>query len=237
MTKLSDIIRKIKALRARAADSASSEAEAAKAAAVADKLLREHDIDLSELDVRAEGVGKTVWGEGQRTRTAESWALVNIGRATNTKVWLQNGGEFAILGNPADVEVALYYLDLVSAAAASCLSAYQRTDAYQDAQRVYGYSRRKIHSDYKIGVCQRLGERIREQAEAERAPQAAGKGLVVVKDALINQWLADNGVGLAAKRSRSRTVGASYRQGREAAENVGIGRGVGVRRTGVLALG
>ena len=236
MTKISDIIRKIKARRARAADSASSEAEAAKAAAVADKLLREHNIDLSELDVRAEGVDKTVWGEGQRILTPESWALANIGRATGARVWVQNGGEFALLGSPADVEVALYYLDLVSAAAASCLSAYQRTEAYREAQDRYGLSRRKINSDYKIGVCQRLGERIREQAEAERAPEATGTGIIVVKDSLINQWLKDRGIGLAAKKPRRRALSASYRNGREAAENVGIGRGVGARRSGVLAL-
>lgn len=235
MTNLSDIIRKIKALRARAADAASSEAEAAKAAAVADKLLREHNIDLSELDVRAEGVAKNVWGAGRRTRGPETFAATKIAKATNCKVWCANGGEIVYLGNPADVEVALYFTDLVSNAAEACLLSYRKTDEYRSMQYAYGYSPRKIGSDYRIGVCQRLGERILEQVEAERKPQAAGTGLVVVKDALIQQWLKDNGMAFRDYRS-NRRVGEAYNTGRGDADSVSINRGVGVQRTGQMAL-
>lgn len=234
MTNLTDIIRKIKALRARAADAASSENEAAKAAEVADKLLREHNIDLSELDVRAEGVTKSVWGAGRRTRGPETFAALKIGNATNCEVWVQSGGEIVYLGNPADVEVALYFTDLVSNAAEACLRAYRKTDQYQLMQ--YRFSARKIGSDYRIGVCQRLGERILEQVQAERKPQASGAGLVVVKNALIKQWLEDSGLGFRQKRS-NRTVGGAYNTGRGDADSVSIGRGVGTQRTGQLALG
>ncbi len=233
MTNLSDIIRKIKALRARAADAASSENEAAKAAAVADKLLREHNIDLSELDVRAEGVAKNVWGAGRRTRGPETFAATKIGKATNCKVWCQNGGEIVYLGNPADVEVALYFTDLVSNAAEACLRSYRKTEDY--ARQQHYFSPRKIGADYRIGVCQRLGERILEQVEVERKPQATGTALVVVKDALIQQWLKDNGMSFKDHRS-SRRVGASYNTGRGDADSVSINRGVGVQRTGQMAL-
>ena len=233
MTNLSDIIRKIKALRARAADAASSEAEAAKAAAVADKLLREHNIDLSELDVRAEGVAKNVWGAGRRTRGPETFAATKIAEATNCKVWCANGGEIVYLGNPADVEVALYFTDLVSNAAEACLRAYRKTEDY--ARQQHYFSPRKIGADYRIGVCQRLGERILEQVEAERKPQATGTGLVVVKDALIQQWLKDNGMAFRGYRS-NRRVGEAYNTGRGDADSVSINRGVGMQRTGQMAL-
>lgn len=232
MTDLSSIIRKIKALRARAADAASSEAEAAKAAAVADKLLREHNIDLSEVDVRAEGVVKAVWGAGKRARGPESYAVVKIAKAAGVKVWTENGGEVAYLGNPADVEVALYYTDLVANAAESCLRAYRKTDDY--AQQLRLWSSRKVSSDYRTGVCQRLGERILAQVKAEPAP--TGTGLVVVKDALIRQWLEDEGLRFKTS-NRSRRVGAGYNHGRAHADNVGIGQGVGTQRSGRLALG
>lgn len=234
MTNLSDIIRKIKALRARAADAASSENEAAKAAAVADKLLREYNIDLSELDVRAEGVAKNVWGAGRRTRGPETFAAKKIGKATNCEAWCQNGGEIVYLGNPADVECALYFTDLVSNAAEACLRAYRKTDEYRKMRWVW--SSRKIGADYRLGVCQRLGERILEQVEAERQPQATGTGLVVVKDALIQQWLKDNGMEFKAYRN-NRRVGTSYNTGRGDADSVSINRGVGMQRTGQMAIG
>ena len=239
MTNLTDIIRKIKALRARAADAASSENEAAKAAAVADKLLREHNIDLSELDVRAEGVEKNVWGVGKRTRGPESFAAVKIGKATGCKVWTQNGGEIVFLGNPADVEVALYFMDLISNAAEACVRTYRKTEDYQNQQHVYGYSPRKIAADYRSGVCQRLGERILERVQAEQKPQATGTGLVVVKDALIRQWLEDNNMRFRDRnrnRNLNRSVGAPYNAGRGDADGVAIGRGVGMQRSGQLAL-
>jgi hypothetical protein len=232
MTNLTDIIRKIKALRARAADDASSENEAAKAAEVAEKLMREHNINLSELDVRSEGVEKNVWGAGRRVKGAETFAIASIAKATNCKAWVQNGGEIVYLGNPADVEVALYFTDLVSNAADACFKTYQKTEAFRN-DRIY-YSTRKIGADYRTGVCQRLGERIRDKALAECAPEATGTGLIVVKDALIRQWLEDN--GMAFRKLRSRSVGSAYGAGRDAADGVSIGRGVGTQRSTQLAL-
>jgi hypothetical protein len=96
------------------------------------------------------------------------------------------------------------------------------------------YNTRKIGSDYRIGVCQRLGERIRDKALAECAPEASGTGLIVVKDALIRQWLEDN--NMAFRKLRNRSVGASYNAGRGAADGVSIGRGVGTQRSTQLAL-
>lgn len=232
MTNLTDIIHKIKALRARAADDASSENEAAKAASVAEKLIREHNIDLSELDVRAEGVEKNVWGVGNRARTAPLWAAVQIARANNCDAWVQNGGEVAFLGNPADVEVCLYFMDLVANAANACLKAYQKTDEYQKDK--WYHSARKVAADYRIGVCQRLGERIRAQYQAVE-PTATGAGLVVVKNSLIEQWKKDHNLQTRSK-NRSRQMGASYNAGRGAADGVSIGRGVGTQRTTQLAL-
>lgn len=232
MTDLTSIIRKIKALRARAADAASSEAEAAKAAAVADKLLREHNIDLSELDVRAEGVVEAVWGLGKRARGPETYAVTKIAKAAGVKVWCRNGGEIVYLGSPADVEVALYYTDLVDNAAHSCLRAYRKSDDY--ARQVRIWSSRKVSSDYRTGVCQRLGERILAQVEGE--PSTTGTGLVVVKDALIRQWMEEHGVRLKDS-NRSRRVGEGFGHGRSHADKVGIGIGVGTQRSGRLAIG
>lgn len=232
MTNLTDIIRKIKALRARAADDASSENEAAKAASVAEKLIREHNIELSELDVRAEGVEKNVWGVGYRARTAPLWAAVQIARANNCDAWVQNGGEVAFLGNPADVEVCLYFMDLVANAAEACLRTFRKTDEYKE--QAAHWSARKASADYRIGVCQRLGERIRAQYQAVE-PTATGAGLVVVKNSLIEQWKKDHNLQTRSK-NRSRNMGASYNAGRGAADGVSIGRGVGTQRTTQLAL-
>jgi hypothetical protein len=232
MTDLSKIIAKIKALRARAADAASSENEAAKAAEVADRLLREHNINLSELDVRADGVDKNVWNPGARVRTPECSAAAAIAKGLGLECWVRNGGEITFLGAPADVEVAFYFMDLASNASHAGLKAYRKTEDYRNDQRYS--SARKVGTDFRRGVCARLGQRIRDNLDLEKTPQATGAGLVVVKNALIQQWLKDHGIGF--KSHRGSRVGAGYGRGQEYAEGVSVGRGIGTQRSGQLAL-
>lgn len=227
------IIAKIKALRARAADAASSENEAAKAAEVADKLLREYNINLDELDVRADGVDKHVWNPGARVRSPECSGAAAIAEALGLRCWVQHGGEITFLGAPADVEVAFYFMDLTSNASHAGPKAYRKTDEYQADLRYH--SSRKVGLDYRRGVRGRLGRRIADQINAEKLPQATGTGIVVVKDALIKAWLEEHDMKFRAARTVS--VGQAYRQGQAYAEGVGIGRGVGTQRTGQFALG
>lgn len=224
---MSKIIAKIKALRARAADAASSEAEAAKAAAVADKLMREHNISLSELDVRAEGVGKVFWNPDARMRGPETFAAKKVADALGIECWCE-AGRIAFLGSPADVEVALYYMDLCSNAAEAGVRAFRKTDDY--ARLLRQFSPRKIGADFRKGVCSRLGQRIADQIYAEQTPVATGTGIVLVKDALIRAWLEEN--DMRFKKARATRVGGAWHNGRAHAEGVGIGRGVGVQRSG-----
>lgn len=226
------IIAKIKALRARAADAASSENEAAKAAEVADRLLREYNIDLSELYVRADGVDTHVWNPGARVRSPECSGAAAIAKALGLRCWVQHGGEITFLGAPADVEVAFYFMDLASNASQAGLKAYRKTDEYQGDLRYY--SARKVGFDYRRGVCSRLGARIADQINAEKTPQATGTGIVVVKEALIKAWLDAHDMRFRA--ARTVRVGQAYAQGQDYAENVGIGRGVGTRRSGQAAI-
>ncbi len=234
MSNISTIIAKIKALRARAADAASSENEAAKAAAVADKLLREHNLTLDDVEVRAAGVVKHVWNPGTRTRGPITRAAGKIGKATGVDIWIENGGEVVLLGSPADVEVACYYLDLVDNAMDACTRTWRGTTDYHDLTRYL--SPRAAGRDYRIGVASRLGERILDSVQQAEAAAPTGTSLVVVKDALIRQWKEER--NMAFKKARKRMVNThAYNNGRDAAEGVGIGRGVGVQRTGQQLLG
>lgn len=225
------IIDKIKALRARAADAASSEAEAAKAAAVADKLLREHNLSIDDVEVRAAGVVCRVWNPGCRVRSPEGYAASKVAKATGVEAWVANGGEITFLESPTDVEVSLYYMDLVREASKTCLRAYSKTPEYAGLKRCF--SPRRISRDFRIGVCSRLGERIRDANTVAEQAQPTGTGIIVVKNALIREWLDDHGL-----RFRTSRVGAAANAaGRSAAETVGIGRGVGTQRTGQALIG
>lgn len=230
---ISDILKKIKALRARASDSASTEGEAAMAASKADELLQKHNINLSELDVRAEGVGKVRWDSGQETRPVEVLAMFGIEAGCNVDYWY-SGGVISVVGAPADVETALYYIDLVSAAVKNCWNSFQKTSDFLDL-REQGYTKRKIGFSFRKGVARRLGERIALFAEADES-QSEEKGrnaLVPVKNALIKNWLIENDV---RPKTNSAFVGnaGGYHAGRAAASNVGLGRGIAAQKNAPL---
>jgi hypothetical protein len=220
------IIKKIRALRARAADGASTESEAAIAARIAAKLLEEHNLSLSELDLKAEGVDHQGWGkDGRRAVAPEHLAAMGIAKLCGVKVW-KTGNRLNILGVSHDVEAALYFLDLTRNAIRL---------AWKEEKASLGYNDASYCINFKKGVASRLGERFRDLAiEQERARASTGTGLVVVKDALINQWLAEKKMKFGKPGQVS--VGNGFHAGKHAGNSVAINRGVG-HGGGARALG
>lgn len=219
------IIRKIQALRARAADAASTEAEAAMAARKAQELLDKHNLTMDETQVRADGVERQIWDNGKARAPCCTKALAGICEALNV-THFYSGGRISIVGAPADVAVALYYIDLVENAAWSCWATYQGTFNYRVLRR-QGMTPRKIGASYRTGVAVRLGSRIAEQAALDKAQAASGSGmdLVPVKDAMQREWLAAHNIKIkdAADLKPDEAMIDGYRKG----GTVPISRGVG----------
>lgn len=226
-TTLQDILRKIKALRARAADAASSETEAAMAAKKADELLERHNIDLSELDVRADGIVRERWDSGQETCPVATWAMTGIEQGCHVESWY-SGGIISVVGSPADVATALYYIDLVNAAVRNCWATYQRSDDFW-RQRERGLSARKIGFSFRKGVASRLGERIGAFAKEPERAASNSTALVPVKNAMIKTWMAENNVKIGSAKS-SPITGTAFDAGKRAGDKVGLGRGIATSR-------
>lgn len=226
-TTLRDIVKKIRALRARAADSASSENEAAMAAKVADELLERHNINLSEVDVRADGVVKERWDSGHKTCPVESWALRGIDKGCNVRSWYQRG-VITVVGSPADVETALYYIDLTRVAVIACWDNFQKTEEFW-RQRESGQSAREIGFSFRKGVAMRIGARIGKFAESPDRSRSSSNALVPVKNALVAAYLDENNIKIYTARASSVDTTALY-AGMRAGENVALGRGIATSR-------
>lgn len=226
-TTLQDIVKKIKALRARAADSASSENEAAMAAKVADELLERHNINLSEVDVRADGVVKERWDSGRETCPVESWAMEGIDKGCNVKSWYTRG-VITVVGSPADVETALYYIDLTRVAVVACWDSFQKTEEFW-RQRERGNSARKIGFSFRKGVAMRIGERIGKFAESPERVRSSSNALVPVKNALVAAYLDENKIKISSASASPVDTSALY-AGMKAGEKVALGRGIATSR-------
>jgi hypothetical protein len=224
------ILKKIRALQARAADAASTEGEAAMAARIAADMLKAHNLTMTDVDVKAAGVERGEWDSGQRTRPVEVFAMHGINALCGVRSWYV-GGAITIIGSPADTATALYFLELVRAAVKSTWATFQRSEEYRNLAR--SQSPRSIGASFRRGCVSRLGRRLAEMAAQDKAAEPAGTGsqaLVVVKSDMIERYMAEKNVKLRSRTSARPSSRTGYAAGAAAANGVNLSRGIGSSR-------
>lgn len=192
-----DVIARIRALRARAADAASSEAEAEAAARIAAKIIAENEITEAELvDRDTSGVDERRHNQGRRTEhPALKYCACNIGRLTECRSLIR-GGENIWIGQPEDVEFAIYLCELIQAAS-------ERAYARWWPRSYHRAPGAAVRHDFLGAFGSAVGGRLAEMA-AERwfaRQRQTGTGLVVVKQALIDGYVAQTYGEVAKQRS------------------------------------
>lgn len=184
-----DIITRIQALRARASDAASSEAEAEAAARIAAKIIAEHSVTEEELRERgASGINEGVHNAGRRTqhRALEVCAF-QIGELTECQS-LRRRGEQSWVGQPEDVAFALYLCELIQGAADRSYKIH-REQLRNSPSASY---RRDFMTGFGSAMRECLSRMANERKAARAASSMTGRDIVVVKHALIADFMAEN---------------------------------------------
>lgn len=237
MSKLDNIKGKIKALRARAEDSASSEAEAMAAIAHADKLMKQNGLTVDDLEEAAlsGGITKGVWGKGTKKLHPVEFTANAVTKLTDTKGWIEypeNKAQLAFLGFDADVEYALYLTDLIHNAMEAEWEKFRLGEVYDSAPR---NQRGRLREDFMRGMAGRIREKIMQMvaerrtqmSETEGTADAAGTELVVAKRNMIAEAQAQLGVDPRKRRKTKKKVDAdAYLHGRAAGDRTNITRGI-----------
>lgn len=186
MTDKETIITRVKALRARASDEASSPAEVAAAAQRAAKLISKHELTEADLrDTATNGVTEGNFDSDRRTRSvALEYAAQGIGSLTECLV-LWRGAEACAFGLPSDVEFALYLFELVTGAANRGWKAYYRKLGYRPGPA--------SRNDYMRGFGRQVTIEFCTLAADRRSARKATKGtsLLVMKNTLIAAHIAE----------------------------------------------
>lgn len=212
---------RIRALRAKTVENGCTEGEAMAAAEKLAQLLADHNMTLDEADLRAspftrhDHVGVGAVG-------LKLWKVASaIAALTNTRTW--TGGREAptgitFLGLSHEVDVAAYMLAICERA--------MRTEASNLMRGVRHLP--QIKQAAKIvpfidGMADRLARRIREMIP----PAPTGTGLVVLRNALIDQEMARQGIELEDGGPARRPLDtAAYRAGVAAGDKVALNRGL-----------
>jgi hypothetical protein len=216
---------RIRALLAKTTSNGCTEAEAMAAAAKAGELMDRYSLSMSDVEIKQEKC-TTRASEYVKTHPVEGCAVA-IARFCGCKVWRAGyAGKKTLhyFGLPQDTEVAHYLTDLIRNSMEAEFRAYMRGPGkLQDAHG------KTLRRNFMLAMAARVAQRLDVMsAERERtAHTSTGTALVVVRNAVVNEFKA---LGFKLKRgsaSRGRYNGDAHRAGRDAGDRVNITTGVG----------
>lgn len=213
-----NIIRKIAALLARAEDKASSAAEIAHAIAVADKLMRRHNLSRDEVRMREEEFRRARFRFDERDKAYAGPIATAISRLAQCHIHGTAGRNVFVrfTGMRVDVDYAEWLLRATWAAMRQGWDAYKASAQYKEHAED-GTTPRAIEHEYKLGFTHEIVDRIRTLA---RRNAESGADLIAFKNALIEQEFGeDNGKILTHPKAEA-DLKDVYRSGAEASRAV-----------------
>jgi hypothetical protein len=228
-----DIIKKIKALRAKVNNAASTEAEVEAAARLVAKLMMQHDVteDLLKETVAPQAVDV---GTGSVMKNdidiLMSFCWREIQEFTETKAYrhvkVDGSKEFHFIGLPHDVEMATYLYELVTMSAKRAWLRYSAS-LFDSGEALRTKDRRKsFYQAFGLTIGEMMQE-LSDQRAKMRSESATGTAVVIRKQDLIKAQMAST--GLALRKSRSYNIVGrlnenAFGAGRDAASKVNLGR-------------
>lgn len=214
---LDKILTRIRKLAALTLENGASEAEAKQAGAHIARLLAEHNLSLSEIDLRADqasckqdmlSVDLSVGREW--TGCCNAIAFLCDCKAYGTIIKHPLGDEQAahFFGYPQDVEAALTLARICARAINGKGWAFQKAEGKLAA------------CDYRKGMANRLAERI----HGLKAAPLTGTGLIVLKGQLVTEEFAKLNLRLGKERASTIRNRGAYSAGQETASNINLER-------------
>lgn len=229
MSDLDGLLKRLQALRAKTVENGCTEGEALAAAAKVAELLDRHDLSLGDLEIRAAPCERRVYETHLRKRIPLDECIGAIASFCDCKVWREKNasGEaaYVFFGLTADVEVAHYLTGLVDGAVRSELGRYKTSAEYKSFRH---QERHVANASFALGMVARIADRLIAMKEArDRRNESTGRGLVVLKSAVVDSELDRLGLQLRTVEAPRRMVSPeAYDSGGAAGERVTIHPGI-----------
>ncbi|EME68129.1 hypothetical protein H261_20038 [Paramagnetospirillum caucaseum] len=220
---------RLQALRAKTTANGCTEEEALAAAAKVAQLLDQHDLSLSDLEIRQELCEKSVIDTRRKQRQPVSACVPAIAEYCDCKVWLEkdeSGIRYVFFGLRPSIEMAHYVYDVVVSAMQGGWESYVRS------QKVIR-RRRDEKGSFQFGMAVSIAEKLTamkaERDEANR--RGSGRDLVVVRHAVVEAEYERLNLNLRRGRASGKTVEASaFQAGHTAGQSLALRPGVPGRR-------
>lgn len=213
-------LKRIKALAAKTVENGCTEEEAMAAMAKMGELMDRYGIESSETEIREEKCITGIHG-GERLKVhPSSWCAKAVAEYCDCRVWHRTGtGKIAFFGLPADVEVAVYLMQVIEGALNRGFKTFKRSPDYP----LHDPFPKRTRNTYMVAFTNRVNSRLHEMRAARHTEQlvtTTGTALMVVKQQVVAEQMEAAGIEIKGG-GRSTTLIS----GNDAARAAGVAGG------------
>jgi Protein of unknown function (DUF2786) len=231
-----EIAKKIKALMAKTVQAGCTESEALAAADMAQRLIREYQINLSEAELIEEGFSnlELPW-VSERQQFIEDRLATVIAAFTGCKAFRfigkpsrgqgkqakKDNYKLIFIGLKSDVAFASWLINSLFSFAASAAD----THAINECHGYSAQQKREAWRAFVDGLCDRIRSRLRQLKQAAQQTSNGRSLMVIDKQALIAQYIQDRGFHITGGKkvtvslNNNENFYAGYRRGASAGLN------------------
>ncbi len=228
---------RIQALRAKTIANGCTEDEALSAAAKVAELLDRHDLSLTDVELRAAPCERRVFETHRKKRIPLDDCIGAIAQFCDCRVWREKNaaGEssYVFFGLRSDIEVAHYLAELIDGAVRAELGRFKISADYRQLRH---QERHLANASFALGMVASVADRlVAIKAGRDGVNESNGRGLVVLKTAVVDAEFDRLGLRLRTQRSTSRMVSmTAYEAGGAAGAQLAISPGISqtTRRAG-----
>jgi hypothetical protein len=220
---------RIQALRAKTIANGCTEDEALSAAAKVAELLDRHDLSLTDVELRAAPCERRVYETHRKKRIPLDDCIGAIAQFCDCRVWREKtvAGEssYVFFGLRSDIEVAHYLAELIDSAVRTDLGRFKTSADYG---RFRHQERHLANASFALGMVASIADRpVAIKAGRDSVNESAGRGLVVLKTAVVDAEFDRLDLELRTPRSTSRMVSmTAYDAGGAAGASLPISPGI-----------
>ena len=199
---------RIRGLRAKTIDNGCTEGEALAAAAKVAELLDRHDLSLTDVEIREAPCERRVYETHRKKRIPLDDCIGVLADFCDCRVWREKNpaGEarYVFFGLRSDIEAAHVLAELIDAAVRSELGRYKTTPDYR---RFRHQERHLANASFALGMVASIADKLAAmKAGRDRANDGLGRGLVVLKAAVVDSEIEKLGLKLQTVPRASRMV-------------------------------
>jgi hypothetical protein len=203
-------------LRAKTVANGCTEGEALAAAAKVAELLDRYDLSLSDVEIRETACERRVYETRNRKRIPIDDCIGALAGFCDCRVWREKdaAGEvrYVFFGLPADIEAAHILTELVDTAVRTELGRYKTSAEYR---RFCHQERHLANASFALGMVGSIADKLEAmKAERDKVKNSTGRGVVVLKTAVVDTELEKLDLELrTVERPRRMIAPAAYDAG------------------------